>query len=92
MKQAKGKAQEVYDLAKIMEEFKAGDNVKFAPGHPLDGTLGVIVAINPDGTFGVKVGKALQPPVEAGMLIAVDYAQTANNAQVTTDKPAATPA
>lgn len=89
---SQGKAQEVYELAKIMEEFKEGDNVKFAPGHQLEGTLAVVNMLNPDGTITVRVGKALQPPVDAGMLIKVGYEQPAQTAQAASGAAAENPA
>jgi len=89
-----GKAQEVYELAKVLEDFAAGDNVKFAAGHPLEGTLGIVAMINPDGTLSIKVGKALQPPVDPGMVIKLDAGQPAQSAQAAptaaADIPAAT--
>lgn len=86
-----GKAQEVYELAKILEEFREGDHVKFADGHQLAGTLGVVAAINPDGTLGIKVGKALQPPVDPGMVIKLEAGQPAAVAQAVKAAPDANP-
>lgn len=87
-----GKAQEVYELAKVLEEFAAGDHVKFAAGHPLEGTLGVVAAINPDGTLGIKVGKALQPPVDPGMVIKLEQGQPVPAASAVSTAPADLPA
>lgn len=93
MKKPQGKAEEVYELAKILEEeLKVGDNVKFAPGHQMEGVLGVVAQINPDGTYSVMIGKALQPPVEGSMLVKVGYEQPAQTAQAADDKPAENPA
>lgn len=91
MTKPKGKAQEVYELAKVLEELKAGDNVKFADGHQLAGTLALVNQINPDGTITVRVGKAVQPPVPASMLIKLDMGQPAAAAQAAPTTPAAAP-
>lgn len=88
----KGKAEEAYEIAKILEEdLKVGDHVKFASGHPLDGTLGVVAALNPDGTIGVRVGKALQEPVAQAMLIKQDAEQSATSAQAVSTATDAAP-
>lgn len=86
------KAMKAYEEVKFMEEFKAGDNVKFADTHQLAGKLGVIAAINQDGTFTVKVGKATQPPVTQAELIKVDYTDNMTTAAPVTSAPAVAPA
>lgn len=87
-----GKATEAYEKVKFMEEFKAGDNVKFADSHPLAGQLGVVHAINQDGTFTVKVGHATQPPCTQAEIIKVDYEGNINVAAPATPAPADIPA